>query len=104
VDNFLIHAGILDGEPTGSDTPAVSLDMEDADSYLFSQHTGLVEPCVTLGDMVSKGDLIARIHITERTAVPPYEYHAPRDGVIIGRHVPSLVKMGDCLSVIAAIL
>ncbi len=78
--------------------------MEGPDCYLFSQHTGLVEPCVTLGDMVTKGDLMALIHITERTAVAPYEYHAPSDGMVVGRHVPSLVKMGDCLNVIATIL
>ena len=47
---------------------------------------------------------MARIHITERTAVPPYEYFAPRDGIVLSRHVPSQVKMGDCLNVIAKIV
>lgn len=56
---------------------------------------------MTLGDRVKKGDLMARIHITERTAVPPYEYFAPRDGLVLSRHVPSMAKMGDCLNVIA---
>jgi N-alpha-acetyl-L-2,4-diaminobutyrate deacetylase len=75
--------------------------MPDSRSFLISQHFGLVEPCVDLGTKVNKGDLVARIHITERTAMPPNDYFAPRDGLIIARHVPSLIKMGDCLNVIA---
>lgn len=104
IDNFLIHAGILQGTPSPSPEGVVCLDVPDARSYLFSQHTGLVEPCVTLGDTVNEGDLVARIHITERTAVPPYDYRAPREGVVLARHVPSLVKMGDCLNVIAEVI
>ncbi len=104
VDNFLKHAGILEGEITPCPDTPVFLDMPDETSFLFSQHSGLLEPVVTLGDEVRKGDLMARIHITERTAVPPYEYFAPRDGLVISRHVPSLAKMGDCLNVIAEVI
>ena len=101
VDNFLIHAGILDGELQHRPEPSQCLDMTANDAYHFSNHNGLLEPCVNLGDRVQKGDLIARIGTIERTAVPPTKYHAQCDGLIIARHVPSLVKMGDCLNVIA---
>lgn len=104
VDNFLIHAGILDGELQHGKEPSICLDMTGEDAYLFSEHSGLIEPCVNLGDHVKKGDLMARIHVIERTAVPPYEYHAKCDGLVIARHVPSLVKLGDCLNVIAEII
>jgi N2-acetyl-L-2,4-diaminobutanoate deacetylase len=104
VDNFLIKAGILDGELTPCPELPLSLDMPDERSFVFSQHTGLLEPVVTLGDYVKQGDLIARIHITERTAVAPYEYFASRDGIVLSRHVPSQVKMGDCLNVIAEVI
>jgi N-alpha-acetyl-L-2,4-diaminobutyrate deacetylase len=104
ISNLLKHAGIVDGTPEPCPVPVVRLDMPDASCYLFSEHSGLLEPVATLGDTVRKGDLMARIHITERTAVPPYEYHAPRDGLVMSRHVPSLVKMGDCLNVIAEIV
>jgi N-alpha-acetyl-L-2,4-diaminobutyrate deacetylase len=104
VDNFLKHAGILQGEIIPSPDKPLFLDMPDESSFLFSQHSGLVEPVVTLGDYVRKGDLMARIHITERTAVPPYDYFAPRDGLVMSRHVPSLAKMGDCLNVIAEVI
>lgn len=104
VDNFLIQAGILESELTPCPETPVCLDMPDNSSFLFSQHTGLLEPVVSLGDRVKKGDLMARIHITERIAVPPHEYFAPRDGLVISRHFPSQIKMGDCLNVIAEII
>ncbi|MCP4994016.1 MAG: N-alpha-acetyl diaminobutyric acid deacetylase DoeB [Gammaproteobacteria bacterium] len=104
VNNFLVHAGILDGEVLACPESVVNLDMPDETSYLLSQHTGLLEPVVSLGDRVREGDLMARVHITERTAVPPYEYFAPRDGLVISRHLPSWIKMGDCLNVIGEIV
>ena len=57
--NFLIHAGILDGEPEVG--PSVDLDMPGADCFLFSEHEGLVEPVVDLGAEVTRGALLARI-------------------------------------------
>ncbi len=104
VNNFLVHAGILDGEVLACPESVVNLDMPDETSYLLSQHTGLLEPVVSLGDRVREGDLMARVHITERTAVPPYKYFAPRDGLVISRHLPSWIKMGDCLNVIGEIV
>lgn len=104
IDNFLIHAGILDGELQHGESRSICLDMTGGDAYLFSKHSGLVEPCVSLGDHVKKGDLMARIHIIERTAATPYEYYSQSDGLVIARHVPSLVKMGDCLNVVAAMI
>jgi N-alpha-acetyl-L-2,4-diaminobutyrate deacetylase len=104
VDNFLIHAGILDGELQHGDEKPVCLEMTGTDAYLFSEHNGLIEPCVDLGDQVKKGDLMARIHNFERTAAPSYEVYAQCDGMVIARHVPSLVKMGDCLNVVAKII
>lgn len=97
--NFLIHAGILSGEPEGQ--ASVQLDMPDGDCYLTALHSGMIEPCVDLGDEVSKGDLIARIYDVERTGVEPVDYHAACSGILAGRHFPGLVKMGDTVAVIA---
>lgn len=101
VNNFLIHAGILKGESEHCPDGSVQLDMPDQSSFIFSQHAGLIEPNVSLGEVINKGDLVARIHISERMAMPPYDYFAPRSGIVIARHVPSMVKMGDTLYVIA---
>jgi len=71
---------------------------------VFSEHNGLLEPCVGLGDPVRKGDLIARIYATERTGSNPLEYLAASDGIIVGRHFTSLIKIGDFMNVIAKIV
>lgn len=104
VDNFLVKAGILDAQLSPSPQDQLMLDMPDESSYLLSLHCGLLDPYVSLGDYVKKGDLMARIHIVERTAVPPYEYYAPRDGIVMSRHVLSKVAMGDSINVIAAVV
>ena len=104
VHNFLVHAGILDAKPISSDSASIKLDMQQDDAYVFSQHNGLLEPCVTLGDPVRKGDKIARIYTTERTGSKPVEYRAACDGIIMGRHFPSLIKIGDFMNVIAQVV
>jgi N-alpha-acetyl-L-2,4-diaminobutyrate deacetylase len=102
--NFLVHAGILDSAPITPDRPPVKLDMQQDNAYVFSQHNGLLEPCVGLGDPVRQGDLIARIYSTERSGENPLEYYAASDGIIMGRHYPSLIKIGDFMNVIARII
>ncbi len=100
--NLLIHAGILDGRPVRADT--VMLDMPSGDCFTFSEHDGLIEPCIDLGQSVARGDLIARIWPVERTGLPPAEYRARLDGVLAGRHFPGLAKMGDCIAVLATVV
>ena len=99
IRNVLIHAGILKGDLDTA--PSVSLDMPDGDCFLFSEHDGLIESCVELGQNISKGDIVARVWPTDRTGVPPLEYRAGRSGIVAGRHFPGLVQSGDFLAVIA---
>jgi N-alpha-acetyl-L-2,4-diaminobutyrate deacetylase len=104
VHNLLVHAGILQEEPIHPENPMIQLDMQQDNAYVFSQHNGLLEPCVGLGDAVKLGDLIARVYSTERSGTFPVEYHAESDGIIMGRHFPSLIKIGDFMNVIARVL
>jgi N2-acetyl-L-2,4-diaminobutanoate deacetylase len=104
VHNFLVHAGILDADSVQPPVPSVKLDMQQDNAYVFSEHNGLLEPCVALGDPVSKGDLIARVYSTERTGSKPVNYFAASDGIIVGRHFPSLIKIGDFMNVIAKVI
>jgi N-alpha-acetyl-L-2,4-diaminobutyrate deacetylase len=98
----LIHAGILDGEMDIA--PSVDLDMPDGDCFVFAEHDGLIEPTVDLGELVKKGDVVARIWPLDRTGVEPFAYKAGRDGLLTSRHFPSLVKVGDCVAVVAVVL
>jgi N-alpha-acetyl-L-2,4-diaminobutyrate deacetylase len=101
VDNLLIHAGIMKAELRPNSTATVSLNMPDDRSFVCCEHHGLIEPVVALGDTVSAGDLLAKIHNIDRTACAPIEYFAKRDGMVIIKHSPSIANMGDNIFVIA---
>jgi len=103
VHNLLVHAGILHDDTIQSEQAMIQLDMQQENAYVFSEHNGLLEPVVALGDPVKKGDLIARVYSTERSGIAPIDYHAGSDGIIMGRHFPSLIKIGDFMNVIASI-
>ena len=97
--NLLKHAGILSGEPERG--PSISLVTPDHRSFVTSEHSGLLEMCVDLGSDVKYGEVIALVHDIERTGTQPVEYKATIDGVLAGRHYPSLTQPGDNLAVIA---
>lgn len=99
IRNILVHAGILEGEIETSST--TWLDMPSQECFGFADTDGLLEPLVDLGAPLRKGDLIARVHQVARTGGAAQEYRAALDGILAARHFPGLIKMGDCLSVIA---
>ena len=99
IRNVLIHAGILDADPVIE--PTVNLNMPDGNCFVTSEHEGLIEPVVDLGDTLATGDVIARVWPLDRTGIAPIEYRAHRGGVFAGRHFPGLVKPGDCIGVVA---
>jgi N-alpha-acetyl-L-2,4-diaminobutyrate deacetylase len=78
--------------------------MPDERSFLCCYHHGLVEPCVGLGEQVKAGDLVAKIHNIDRTGSQPECYYAKRDGMVIIKHAPSIINIGDNLLVIAEVV
>ncbi len=100
--NVLIHSGILAGEQERG--PSVNLDMPDGDCFVFSEHDGLNEPMVDLGETVNAGETVARVWPVDRMGVEPVVYKAKRSGMLVGRHFPGLIKSGDCMAVIADVL
>ena len=99
VRNLLIHAGILKGEIELSKTR--HLTQTDDACFHFSETEGMVEFAVSLGEPVTKGQLLARVWPAQHTGLPPLEIHAQMDGLLAVRHVPGLIQMGDCLAVLA---
>jgi N-alpha-acetyl-L-2,4-diaminobutyrate deacetylase len=99
VRNLLVHAGIVEGDIALR--PTVMLDMPDGDCFMASEHDGLLEMCRDLGEEVSKGEVIARVHDIKRTGAAPVEYRARRSGLLAARHFPGLVQCGDTLAVVA---
>ncbi len=100
--NVLIHAGILNAEPVVE--PTVNLDMPDGSCFVISEHDGLLEPVVDLGDEIAEAATVAKVWPLDRTGVQPITYRARRSGMLTGRHFPGLVKAGDCMAVIADIV
>jgi len=99
IRNLLIHAGIQKGEVETSDS--MMLDMPDAHCFVFAERAGLVEYLVDLGDRVTDNQPIARIWPSDRTGEQPRTCHAARAGILTGRHVPGLIKVGDFVALVA---
>lgn len=99
VHNLLCHAGVLSEAPQASITRWLS--MPAAECFHIAENEGLVEPCVALGQTVRAGTLLARIYPLKRTGLAPIEHRAALDGLLAARHVPGLIRPGDCLAVIA---
>ncbi|MQB12178.1 N-alpha-acetyl diaminobutyric acid deacetylase DoeB [Agrobacterium sp. ICMP 6402] len=99
--NLLRHAGILAGSPDVQ--PSRWLDMPSSDCFTFAEDDGLVAFVRDLGDAVTAGEIIARVYPVGKTGLAPVDYRASMHGVLAARHVPGLIKAGDCLSVIATV-
>ncbi|WP_244851039.1 N(2)-acetyl-L-2,4-diaminobutanoate deacetylase DoeB [Caballeronia sp. SL2Y3] len=106
VRGFLAQAGIVERQAakSGEARTTTLLDMPDASCFTTSEHTGLLELCRDLGDMVQAGDVLARIHGIARSGAEPVEYTAKRAGVLAARHFPGLVQLGDTVAVVAEIV
>lgn len=104
VRNFLTHYGLLEGEVDMPQGGQVYLDMPDASCYVQSQHSGVLELCVALGDAVTKGQVLAYVYDMTRTGSEPVAYRAERDGILMARRAPALVNMGDTIAVIADVV
>jgi N2-acetyl-L-2,4-diaminobutanoate deacetylase len=104
VRNFLIHYGLVEGEVAMPTELQVYLDMPDASCYVQSEHSGLLELTLALGEVVEKGEVIARVYDMTRSGTPPIEYRAQRSGVLAARRFPAQVMMGDTIAVIAEVV
>ncbi|MDI5985898.1 N(2)-acetyl-L-2,4-diaminobutanoate deacetylase DoeB [Halomonas sp. M4R5S39] len=104
IRNFLIHFGLTAGELELPVAPQVYLDMPDASCYVQSEHTGLLELTLALGEAVEEGQVIARVFDLTRSGAPPVEYRAGRSGVLAARRFPAQVNMGDTIAVIAEVV
>ncbi|MGF0540130.1 N(2)-acetyl-L-2,4-diaminobutanoate deacetylase DoeB [Agrobacterium sp. ES01] len=99
INNLLKAAGILEGEVEANKTQW--LDMPGNDCFYFADDGGLIELLVDLGDQVQQGMVIARVSPIARTGIEPIEVRAKMDGILTARHVPGLVKPGDCVCVLS---
>ncbi|WP_442544589.1 succinylglutamate desuccinylase [Arthrobacter sp. KN11-1C] len=105
--SLLGHWGVLkdaaasgDAASSAAEAPIQWVELT-AQSPVHSTMAGILEPVVELGQKVTAGDLVARVHSVEELERPPKDFFAPIDGVVaIVRH-PALVNVGTIVVNIA---
>jgi len=100
--NVLRHAGVLAGEPDLA--PTVLIDTTVPGCFHFAEYDGLLEPLVDLGERVEENGVLARIWPIDRSGGAPIAVKATRSGILAARHFPGLLKIGDCLAVVARVI
>ncbi len=100
VDNLLRHFRVADGVPVAGDSPSRLMQTPEG-SFIASNDEGIYEILADPGTEVRAGDPIGQVHAFEEAGRPPVIYRAPIDGLVYCRHVPGLIRRGDCVAVIA---
>jgi len=98
--NILKNFGILPGPPEVQ-MPGRILHTPDGDCFVSAPTDGLYEIVADLGAEVAAGQTLARIHHLEEPHRDPDILISARPGLVICRHVPGLIRRGDCAAVIA---
>ena len=101
VSNVLRWLGVLAGTPEkpGDSEPRL-VAADDAGDYVMAPASGIHEPLVELGDVVTAGDPIGQIHNTEHPEQQPLLVTALTDGMLIGRRSNPRTMQGECLATI----
>jgi predicted deacylase len=101
--NFLRHLGVLEGpvETRASRglSEAVILRAADADDYLLAPESGLFETLVGLGQDVTAGEIVGRMHFPERPDRAHVDVRAGSAGVVCSMRAIATTQQGDCLVV-----
>jgi predicted deacylase len=96
--NVLVDRGILPPrERLPSDVKTRIMYTGGDDYFVYASETGVWEPLVELGDMVTRGQPAARIHWPESPWNEPAVVNFKRDGLAICRRQPGRTTRGDCL-------
>ncbi|MDD1779844.1 N(2)-acetyl-L-2,4-diaminobutanoate deacetylase DoeB [Enterovibrio sp. ZSDZ35] len=101
IHNFLVYSGILQRNYIDPPDEPKAMEIPSAKCYAQSEHRGIMELAIKLGQLVVKGDLIATIHSVERTGQAPEKYYATTDGVVCAVRHHALINIGDTFVVIA---
>ncbi len=103
--NVLRRFGVLAGEAltrTQLGLPEqVILIATERDNYLLAPESGLFETVVDLGQRVSAGELVGRMHFLERSDREPTPIHSATDGIVCVVRAIAATEQGDNVVVVA---
>ena len=105
VRNVLRHYGLLEGEvqrvrPAGTPPPQL-VKADQLHAYVPCPRDAVWEPIIELGEAVSAGQLVGRLHDFSDHSDPGIEIRAPRDGRIVMMHLSARPHKGQTLYVVA---
>lgn len=100
IHNILAHLGVIDGAVEEPETPTRLMDTP-GENFVRAETAGIYEPLVDLGEEVAAGLPIGQVWVYDEPQTPPMVYTAPADGLLYARHVPGLIRRGDCMALVA---
>ncbi len=100
IRNCLRHLGVLSGEVRPRSTPAIRLEIVDANQHIHAPQRGLFEPAFSPGARVSAGDPVGCIHSLSHIDSPAIRVDFPVDGIAFVRSHRGLVEQGEALAVV----
>jgi N2-acetyl-L-2,4-diaminobutanoate deacetylase len=102
--NVLRHYGHLEGEiqniRDSRSSPAKLVKADKLTAYVPCPRDGVWEPVADLGDAVTAGQLIGRLHDFADHTAPALDIRAPYDGFLIMMHLSARPSKGQTLYVI----
>ena len=93
--NALAGWGFLDHAPEETETNFVQ--SGSASSSVMSPVSGVFEPLTDVGEHISAGDLVGRIHPLDALDQPVTSVNTQGSGIIIGQRTQACVERGDFL-------
>lgn len=92
----LAHHGVLAIAPPAGGLVSRHLDVR-PENIFEAPAEGLLEHCVTLGQRIVTGDIVARVHPFGAFGGPAHPVEARADGIVISQRSLLRVLPGDCL-------
>ena len=99
IRNVLKHYGLLEGQPVkirpqGSEPPKL-VRADKLQSYVPCPRDGIWEPVIALGERVTAGQLIGRLHDFQRLDEPGWPVRATLDGIVVAQSWGARVRQGQ---------
>jgi predicted deacylase len=101
VTNVLRWLGVLAGSPdTIIDGEPKLVAADDPRDYVMAPVSGIYEPLLELGDIVTAGEPIGQVHNIEQPEQEPVFVSAQTNGMLMGRRSNPLTSQGECLATV----
>lgn len=105
VMNILRHFKVTDGAVVKAEeragTPTRLMRIVDGECYVMAPDDGLYESFFELGESVSEGDALGKVHYLHHADKEPWAVQAARSGTLICKRPPGKVMCGDNVGIIA---